>query len=68
MVELIVAELAREDLLLMENICPKCGGKVIEKNNYVGGGTENQPEPSGITYTVGYDSFDCKINNEYFSI
>ena len=59
---------AREELLVKDSVCPKCGGKIVESEKYVGGGTEYQPEPDGVVYRVGCEKCDYEIYDEFFSI
>jgi len=59
---------AREELLIEYGVCPSCGGKIVESEKYVGGGTENQPEPNGIVYKVGCEKCDYEIYDEFFLI
>ncbi|MCP4683120.1 MAG: hypothetical protein GY864_12360 [Desulfobacterales bacterium] len=58
---------AREELLSKDGVCPSCGGKIVESEEYVGGGPENQPEPDGVVYRVGCEKCEYEIDNEFYS-
>jgi hypothetical protein len=58
---------AKENLLLHNKICPKCGSKITERQIYHGC-SESHPEPDAITYIIGCESCDYVINEETIDI
>jgi uncharacterized protein YfkK (UPF0435 family) len=57
---------AREDALLRFNICPKCGGKMIETQREVGGSYDEPP--SAIVYRVGCEKCDYELVSETIDV
>lgn len=57
----------REDILLMNNLCPKCGDK-IKEINYHFGGNESDPQPDGVYWKFGCSNCDYYVEDgtEYF--
>ncbi len=53
---------ASENLLLDQSTCPKCGGNIVETENYVGGPDEE--EPHAIFYKIGCDKCDYVLDTE----
>lgn len=58
----------KEEILLRYSVCPKCGDKIKETQEYIGGGTENNPEPTGVYYRVGCQKCDYLLHDETFDI
>jgi uncharacterized protein with PIN domain len=58
----------REEVLLRFSVCPKCGGKIEETEHYVGGDTEDQPEPTGVYIRVGCQKCDYLIHDDIIDI
>jgi hypothetical protein len=57
---------AKETALLHFSICPKCGDKIAESSQYVGGGYDS--EPTAIVYRVGCQKCNYEVNNETIDI
>jgi ssDNA-binding Zn-finger/Zn-ribbon topoisomerase 1 len=58
-----VAEIkAKEEMLIINSTCPKCGGKIIEKENYYGDAETSM----GLKYEIGCDSCDYVMHSESF--
>ena len=57
----------REDIILMNNLCPKCGDKLKEINHYFGG-NESDPQPVGVHWKYGCSNCDYYVeqDTEYF--
>lgn len=68
LVKIIYTLKGREEILLENSICPKCGDKIEETQEYIGGGTESNPEPTGIFYRVGCQKCDFLIDEETIDI
>ena len=58
---------AKENILLNNGICPKCGGNLTQKQIYHGG-SELNPEPYAITYIDGCEDCDFELNRETIDI
>ena len=54
---------AKENYLLSQGICPKCGSRLTQKQIYHGG-TEYDPEPYAVTYIDGCEACDYELNRE----
>jgi len=67
LVEIISHFKGKEEVLLDNSICPKCGGKIETTNNYFGG-SESDPEPNGVYWRIGCNKCDYIIEDdtEYF--
>lgn len=63
-VQIISTFEGREEILLMNSVCPKCGGKIQETQECFGGNTEDQPEPDGFFVRVGCQECDYYIDQE----
>jgi len=63
LIEIVSKIKAWEDALLKENICPKCGEKIITTNTPFGG-TPDDPEPDGIYHRVGCEKCDYYIDSD----
>lgn len=61
--ELISLFRGREDMLLHQSRCPKCGGKITSTNTSFGG-TPDDPEPDGIYYRVGCEKCDYYLDSD----
>jgi len=55
---------AKENILLRLNICPKCGGKIVETQSAIAGGNPEDPEVYAIVYRVGCEKCDYELNSE----
>jgi len=66
-VEIISDFKGKEHVLLSFSVCPKCGGKIKDTNQYFGG-TEYDPEPDGLVYRVGCEKCDYEIHSEVINI
>lgn len=57
----------REDIILMNNLCPKCGDELKEINHYFGG-NESDPQPDGVHWKFGCSNCDYYVeeDTEYF--
>lgn len=58
---------AKEDVLLHSNICPKCGGKIVDTQRSVGGNV-NDPMPTAIICRVGCEKCDYELNSETIDV
>ncbi|OGM10732.1 hypothetical protein A2Z22_00750 [Candidatus Woesebacteria bacterium RBG_16_34_12] len=56
----------KEEILLKYSVCPKCGDKIKETQQYIGGSAED--EPAGVYYRVGCQKCDYLIHDETFDI
>lgn len=54
----------KEEILLMNSVCPKCGDEIKETQEYFGGRTESQPEPDGIYLRIGCQGCDYYIHDD----
>lgn len=63
-VEIISNLEGKEEILLMNSVCPKCGGEIQTTQEYFGGNTEDQPEPDGVFVRVGCQECDYYIDQE----
>ena len=54
---------AKENLLLSNGVCPKCGKKIGQRPIYHGG-TEEDPVPYAVTYIIGCEECDYELNRE----
>lgn len=66
LVEFIAEFRCREEIAISKAICPKCGGKITETSQYIGGGYEEPP--SEVYYRVGCEKCDYMLHDETFSI
>ena len=57
----------REDILLMNNLCPKCGDEIKYIEHYFGM-SESDPEPDGVYWKFGCSNCDYYVadDTEYF--
>jgi hypothetical protein len=66
LVEFIAEFRCRESNLISKAICPKCGGKITDTGQYVGGGSEEPP--SGVYRRVGCEKCDYILHEETISL
>jgi ribosomal protein S27AE len=60
LVKIISKIRGREEILLRQSICPKCGGKIVETQKGFG-----HPDTSfGMTYRVGCEKCDYTLHKE----
>ena len=58
---------ARESVLLQQNVCPKCGGKITSTHRGVGGSSDD-PVPSAIIYRIGCEKCDYVIHSDTIDV
>jgi len=58
---------AKEGAFLRLNLCPKCGGKIVETQTSIGG-NEEDPMPHSIIYRIGCEKCDYTVNEESIDI
>lgn len=52
---------AREDVYVRFDMCPKCGGKIIETREVYGSTCSTDPTPYTIQYRIGCDTCDFEL-------
>jgi hypothetical protein len=62
LVRLIERVEARENFMVAQSMCPRCGGKIVETQKYIGGSEEEAPH--AIFYRVGCDKCDYVLDTE----
>ena len=55
---------AKESILLTLNICPKCGGKVVETQENITNENLEDPEVYAINYRIGCEKCDYVLESE----
>jgi len=53
----------KEEILLRNSVCPKCGGAIKETQAYIGGTYDDQ-EPSAVHYRIGCEKCDYELDSE----
>ncbi len=66
-VEIVSDFNGKEYVLLSFSVCPKCGGKIEDTDQYFGE-TEYDPEPDGLVYRVGCEKCDYELHSEIIYI
>jgi hypothetical protein len=54
---------AKEEILLQQSVCPKCGGKIVQTERAVGGSPDD-PMPYAVLYRVGCNKCDYELDRE----
>lgn len=58
---------ARESVLLQQNVCPKCGSKIVTTQRQVGGSSEDST-PYAVIYRIGCENCDYLVDSETIEV